>query len=143
VSQEDIVSHAVLRFFQGHGWHVLHYHPPGGQAAFSVTLDEDRIIPDMVALKNDVVYIIENKPVFCPTDMQKLTNYAASNNAVTATLQFVERVAAAKGLAYSTPFIVKFGHGFAGNLPPDVGWPSVSLFHLKSSDNSILAIRGI
>lgn len=54
-------------------WRILSVHFPGAQGGLSISIGKSkRIVPDLLAMKEKVVLIIESKPGYFPNDVEKL-----------------------------------------------------------------------
>jgi hypothetical protein len=53
-------------------WTISQYHPPGGQAQISLLLENGRVTPDIIAIKNRNILVTENKGKESEADYVKL-----------------------------------------------------------------------
>jgi hypothetical protein len=74
--EEREVTLALKAFLSRKGWKIMSVHYPGAQGGLSVSMDGKTrgIVPDLIAMKDDVILIVESKSSFSSSDVNKLNN---------------------------------------------------------------------
>ena len=74
--EERKVTLALKAFLSRKGWKIISVHYPGAQGGLSVSIDGKTrgIVPDLIAMKDNVVLIVESKSSFSSSDVNKLNN---------------------------------------------------------------------
>mgnify|MGYP000341886277 CR=1 FL=1 len=71
--EEQEVTRLLKEHLEKEGWKILSVNYPRGQGGLSISNGKkERIVPDLVAKKNDIVLITECKPKFSYQDVEKL-----------------------------------------------------------------------
>lgn len=132
MSTEEFVTYAIMRFALGRGWEVVQYHPPGGQAAFAVRLGGSVVYPDMIAYRNGIIMVAENKALFDESDVRKLRRMMQCKSAICQIKEYVGDCCRNRRIPMADQCEVVCGHGFAGVIP---GEPLQDVHLLHVSDN--------
>lgn len=84
---EEQVTKAILQYLQNNGWHIVCFDFPQsgtGRVLHPNNADgeknKDSIIPDIVAVKNDIVLFFENKDRFYLPDYKKVNELIVNNH---------------------------------------------------------------
>lgn len=126
---EDRVTFSLMRHLLAGGWTILQYHPPGGQAAWGVRLDQQMVYLDILAYRDNVALVLENKRCFDRRDIEKLRRMRNSPEVVRQILDYVRtRCVLADVPLPSSPKIL-WGHGYSGKQR-ETCIPSVILLHV-------------
>jgi hypothetical protein len=72
--EEREITLALKRFLSERGWNILSVHFPGAQGGLSIsTYGKTRgWVPDLLALKQEILLTVESKPRYFPKDVEKL-----------------------------------------------------------------------
>lgn len=72
--EEREVTLELRKYLEEDGWKIESTHFPGAQGGMSISVDGKTRgwVPDLVAVKNDVVLTIESKPDYSQPDVNKL-----------------------------------------------------------------------
>ena len=116
---EDFVSFNIMRFLQKNGWIIVQYHPPGGQASFSVNVSGESFYPDLIAYKDSQILVMENKPNYNSDDVDKLRKIMSSEEAKIRIIEHVTHFCKDHSFDVSNTFIFRWAHAFSGEPHPD------------------------
>jgi hypothetical protein len=139
-----MVSYAIMRHLQQKGWLFAHYHPPGGQAHWSVEVSKSRFVFDAVAYKEQTVLVFENKGKRSQRDIQKLCLVAEDVGVRGEIQKHVERHSRAIGSGRPAMRSINmiFCHGFYSiktEEPTDCG---ITLCQLSADDRILFISAG-
>lgn len=72
--EEREITLALRDFLLSKGWHILSVHFPGAHGGFSISVSGKSRgwVPDIIALKNRALIMIECKPKYSNADVNKL-----------------------------------------------------------------------
>lgn len=72
--EEREVTLALKDFLSNRDWKIISVHFPGAQGGLSISINGKSrgMVPDLIALKNNVVLIVESKPAYSSEDVDKL-----------------------------------------------------------------------
>lgn len=84
---EEQVTKSILTWLSGSGWEILDYDFPGGGTGRKFHVGngvsektKGIVIPDVIALRNNVILILENKSVDTLSDYEKIKQLAESRD---------------------------------------------------------------
>lgn len=84
---EEQVTRSIIKWLVDSGWEILDYDFPGGGTGRKFHIrnggsDKTKgiVIPDVIALRNDVILILENKSVDTLSDYEKIKQLAESSD---------------------------------------------------------------
>ena len=84
---EEQVTKTILKWLVDSDWEILDYDFPGGGTGRKFHVGNGRsektkgiVIPDIIALKNNVMLVLENKSVDTLSDYEKIKQFAESND---------------------------------------------------------------
>ena len=87
IMTEEQVTKSILKWLVDSGWEILDYDFPGGGTGRKFHIGNGRsdktkgiVIPDVIALRNDVILILENKSVDTLSDYEKIKQLAESSD---------------------------------------------------------------
>ena len=69
---ETFITLSINKFLSENNYEVIQCIPPGGQGGIYYSLKNNIIYPDIICLKDKILYIGENKTVFNESDERKL-----------------------------------------------------------------------
>jgi len=130
--QEYDVVYAVKEYLLMEGWNVIAFNPPGCQGTFTIpnpAKDAEyrgqtgSISPDILAVKNQILFIIECKPSYNKKDAEKLLDLIKNKPKIGLLLRIVENVCKANEIIFNKQNVeIKLGkaHGGTPNLRPDM-----------------------
>ncbi len=129
MSNEDFVSHTIMRFLQTHRWQIAQYHPPGGQANFKIQVDQVIAYPDIIAFNSYMILVFENKGKFDSADLEKLRGIYSTGMAKKQIEEYVQAVnAKRKGLEIKGLKLL-LTHGYGGEMI-DLKLDDINLVHV-------------
>jgi len=131
---EDFVTHNLMLYLRDTaGWKILQYHPPGGQASCSVRIADSIVYPDIIALRENQVLVIENKTTFNLQDINKLRQMSTSLTARSDIKKFVIGHCLANEISCIPEEIsIRFAHGFSRKTTsPQMD--EIKLYHVDSN----------
>jgi hypothetical protein len=72
--EECEVTLALQDFLLSRGWQILSIHFPGAQGGFSISINGKSRgwVPDLIAMKNKALIVVECKPKYSSADVNKL-----------------------------------------------------------------------
>ncbi|MQF48655.1 hypothetical protein FIM08_01960 [SAR202 cluster bacterium AC-647-N09_OGT_505m] len=137
MSNEDFVSRSIFDFLRESDWTIVHYHPPGGQAGFGVTLESKKfLVPDLIAVKDNVILIVENKSVFSISDVKKLRTIGSSVSAVKQIVNYTKRFLEVNHLPIPQTYNILLSHGYSGSST-DTALSDVILMNVDKSTGKV------
>lgn len=74
VLSEGEITNEIKNFLIKKEWSIIQYSPPGGSLGNPYKLNNENIYIDIVAVKNQIAVIFENKSVFNKSDINKLND---------------------------------------------------------------------
>ncbi len=138
---EDDVTFAIMRWLQVQGWTIVQYHPPGGQASISVVVGNRRVVPDIVAVRDSVILICENKGRQSAEDISKLLEMKRDLDAMVHLRSIVENRLRQEGsLSTSRNWGIELAHGYSEDFR-DAGHQELT-YLLVASDKTCIRIIG-
>lgn len=137
MASEDTVSYTIMTALRNNQWSILHYHPPGGQAAWGIHIAGELIFLDILAYKNGKVVLAENKGRFNAGDIEKLRRLMNDESAVEQVRTFIKSRCIAWGIVWENNLQFCLVHGYSGK-PVVVQLPDVNLAHV--SDSGVLTL---
>ena len=69
---ETFITLSINKFLNENNYEVIQCIPPGGQGGIYYSLKNNIIYPDIICLKDKILYIGENKTLFNESDERKL-----------------------------------------------------------------------
>jgi len=72
--EEREVTLALKSFLTNRNWKIISVHFPGAQGGLSISINGKSrgVVPDLIAIKDNVVLIVESKATYSPSDVDKL-----------------------------------------------------------------------
>lgn len=72
--EERKVTLALKSFLSNRNWKIISVHFPGAQGGLSISINGKSrgVVPDLIAMKNNVVLIVESKATYSSNDVDKL-----------------------------------------------------------------------
>jgi hypothetical protein len=137
MASEDTVSYTIMTALRNNQWNILHYHPPGGQAAWGIFIAGELIFLDILAYKNGKVVLAENKGRFNIGDIEKLRRLMHDESAVEQVRAFIESQCIAWGIDWDNHLQFYLVHGYSGKAA-DIPLSDVNLAHV--SDSGVLTL---
>ena len=77
---ETFVTLSINKFLNENNYEVIQCIPPGGQGGIYYSLKNNIIYPDIICLKDKILYIGENKTLFNESDERKLFELSKESN---------------------------------------------------------------
>jgi hypothetical protein len=111
---EEFITKAILAHLSRKGWRILAFDYPQSGTGISLQPDDrpdyhsknlGMVTPDVIAMKGEILLILENKPVFYEPDVEKLCAVKAG--------QYNDSICSVFGIKY---FTIKVGIGI-GDSP--------------------------
>ena len=136
--REYEITYAIKQFLLQKNWDVIAYNPPGSQGTFTIpnpTKDgsyrgqSGSESPDIIALKNCQILIVECKPGFDSDDVDKLRNLSKNKEKLAILDCLIEKVCLANEIKYDEKGKYHFALAYSGanmNLN-DIGFLKVEL----------------
>lgn len=104
---EYSITYGVKTFLLNHNWEVIAYNPPGSQGTFTIPnpnkdggyrgqLGSES--PDVIAVKQDVVLVVECKPNFDLVDSRKLERLSSDRDKMAILNTLIQRVCKANDI---------------------------------------------
>ena len=69
---EGEITNEIKNFLIQKKWFIIQYSPPGGSLGNPYKLNDENIYIDIVAIKDQIAVIFENKSIFNKKDIEKL-----------------------------------------------------------------------
>ena len=72
--EEREVTLELKTFLINRDWRIISVHFPGAQGGFSISVNGKSRgwVPDLIAMKNNVILTVESKPAYSSNDIKKL-----------------------------------------------------------------------
>ncbi len=115
-SSEDDVTYCIMQFLKKHRWEILQYHPPGGQANFAIKTKIGVVFPDIVAIKEGVILIVENKRSQSKEDIKKLAMMLQDKSVHQQIVSHCITCCRTNGIPAESSYTIKWAHGFGGTM---------------------------
>tara|TARA_B100000035_G_C20887370_1_gene503330 strand:+ start:48 stop:461 length:414 start_codon:yes stop_codon:yes gene_type:complete len=112
---ETFVTLSINKFLSENNYEVIQCIPPGGQGGIYYSLKNKIIYPDVICLKDKILYIGENKPIFNESDESKLLELSKENNLFEKSQKIVDDFFKSKNKSFEKIDDVKFFLGFSNN----------------------------
>jgi hypothetical protein len=150
--REYSITYAVKNLLLENNWDVIAYNPPGSQGTFTIpnpskdgayrgqTGSES---PDIIAVKKNLVLIVECKPAFDTSDAEKLTRLSSNWEKMEILTTLIKRVCAANSIQIPETLNYIFALAYQGKKHSikDLGYISVEvstnidITHLKAKSS--------
>lgn len=114
MASEDFVSYNLMRYLQSDNWHILQYHPPGGQACLALKVFDEIVYPDIVSYKGGYIFVIENKPRYSNSDILKLEWMLSDEDCKEQLIRFTHSYLCKNNIDIPKEYIFLLGHGYSG-----------------------------
>ncbi|MGD6960070.1 hypothetical protein ACQCWA_20830 [Rossellomorea aquimaris] len=111
---EDYVTYYIMKELKRHGWEIVQYHPPGGQASFGVYILEKLIYLDIIAFKESDILIFENKSRYDVGDIMKLQLLLKDTKALLQITDYINNYCEIHNLPLIKGGIINGVHGYSG-----------------------------
>jgi hypothetical protein len=139
--KEYAITYGVKNFLLSKNWDVIAYNPPGSQGTFTIpnpskdggyrgqTGSES---PDVLAIKNNVVLVVECKPAFNLDDAEKMKRLSKDSKKMEILDILIRRVCAANEIDVSSSLIYIYALAFQGerNQEKELGFIEVEVSEL-------------
>ena len=137
MSQEDIVSNAIMKHLKSMDWSIIQYHSPGGQANISIEVKGDITFPDIIGLKAGSILVMENKSSYNEEDIAKLRRMKRDPGAMHQVRTVAQDWAVREGEKLLGDPEVHCGHGFSGRAET-APLPDIDLFWVLDDSEVVL-----
>ncbi|HJQ32940.1 MAG TPA: hypothetical protein VJ866_12210 [Pyrinomonadaceae bacterium] len=137
MASENLVSYTLMKELRGKGWRILHYHPPGGQAAWGLYVSGDLIFLDILAYRDGEVVLAENKGRFNQGDVDKLERIIADELAINQVREFIRNQCVAHRVTWDKNLRFYLVHGYSGRT---IRTPLVNVNLAHVSDDEVLTL---
>lgn len=111
---EDYVTYYIMKELKKHGWEIVQYHPPGGQASFGVYILGKLIYLDIIAFKGLNILIFENKSKYDGGDILKLEILLKDTTALSQIINYINNFCEIHNLPLIEQAIISGVHGYSG-----------------------------
>jgi hypothetical protein len=136
--KEYSITYGVKNFLLSKNWDVIAYNPPGSQGTFTIpnpskdggyrgqTGSES---PDVLAIKSNVVLVVECKPSFNQDDAEKMKRLSKNSKKMEILDILIRRVCAANEIQVSQDLLYIYALAFQGerNQEKELGYIKVEV----------------
>ena len=77
---EAKITLIIKNFLKKNNYFIIQCIPPGGQGGLNYKVNGRPVYPDIIAFKDGVMIIAENKPDYSESDLKKLVSLRESEN---------------------------------------------------------------
>ena len=109
---ETFVTLSINKFLNENNYEVIQCIPPGGQGGIYYSLKNNIIYPDIICLKDKILYIGENKTLFNESDERKLLELSKESNLFDKSQKIVDDFFKSKNKPFEKIDDIKFFLGF-------------------------------
>lgn len=139
--KEYAITYGVKNFLLSKNWDVIAYNPPGSQGTFTIpnpnkdggyrgqTGSES---PDILAIKNNVVLVVECKPAFNLDDAEKMKRLSKDSKKMEILDILIRRVCAANEIEISQKLNYIYALAFQGERKQE---NAIGFIKVKVSEN--------
>ena len=110
---ETFVTLSINKFLNENNYEVIQCIPPGGQGGIYYSLKNNIIYPDIICLKDKILYIGENKTLFNESDERKLFELSKESNLFKESQKIIDNFLKSKNKPNEKIDYIKFFLGFS------------------------------
>ena len=110
---ETFVTLSINEFLNENNYEVIQCIPPGGQGGIYYSLKNNIIYPDIICLKDKILYIGENKTLFNESDERKLFELSKESNLFKESQKIIDNFLKSKNKPNEKIDYIKFFLGFS------------------------------
>ena len=110
---ETFVTLSINKFLNENNYEVIQCIPPGGQGGIYYSLKNNIIYPDILCLKDKILYIGENKTLFNESDERKLFELSKESNLFKESQKIIDNFLKSKNKPNEKIDYIKFFLGFS------------------------------
>lgn len=112
---ETFITLSINKFLSENNYEVIQCIPPGGQGGIYFSLKNNIIYPDIICLKNKILYIGENKLLFDESDEKKLFDLSNEESLFEKSQKTVDNFLKSKNKPHEKIDDIKFFLGFSSS----------------------------
>ena len=130
---ETFITSCITNFLKKNNYYIIQSISPGGQGSLNYKVNDKPIYPDILAFKDGVFIISENKPYFNESDHIKLNNLMHSKEVNSKSQFILNKYCESKEITLSKILKIEFFLGFGESLrlPTD----SINFFNVTKDGN--------
>ena len=110
---ETFITLSINKFLSENNYEVIQCIPPGGQGGIYYSLKNNIIYPDIICLKDKILYIGENKTLFSESDDRKLFELSKESNLFKDSQKIIDNFLKSKNKPNEKIDDIKFFLGFS------------------------------
>ena len=110
---ETFITLSINKFLSENNYEVIQCIPPGGQGGIYYLLKNNIIYPDLICLKDKILYIGENKTLFNESDERKLFELSKESNLFKESQKIIDNFLKSKNKPNEKIDYIKFFLGFS------------------------------
>tara|TARA_A100001035_G_scaffold29831_1_gene20056 strand:- start:355 stop:768 length:414 start_codon:yes stop_codon:yes gene_type:complete len=110
---ETFITLSINKFLNENNYEVIQCIPPGGQGGIYYSLKNNIIYPDIICLKDKILYIGENKTLFNESDERKLFELSKESNLFKESQKIIDNFLKSKNKPNEKIDYIKFFLGFS------------------------------
>ena len=112
---ETFITLSINKFLSENNYEVIQCIPPGGQGGIYYSLKNNIIYPDLICLKDKILYIGENKTLFNESDEKKLIELSNEESLLGKSQKIVDNFLKSKNKPHEKIDDIKFFLGFSSS----------------------------
>ena len=119
---EAKITQSIKNFLKKNNYFIIQCIPPGGQGGLNYKVNGRPVYPDIIAFKDGVMIIAENKPDYSEKKIKKLVSLRESENLYSKSEEILNHYFTLKSISSSKILKIELYLGFAeSNVYPSSG----------------------